>query len=73
MLGFKHGDPHAAVVEQQVFEVPEHALQDGHVDMLAIQVDVAALFAVVARFEHDVDLGPERIEQLHEDIEQLML
>ena len=34
-------DAGAAVVDQQVLEVPEDALQDRHVDVFAVQVGVA--------------------------------
>ena len=38
----EHGDAGAAVVDQQVLEVPEDALQDRQVDVFAVEVGVAA-------------------------------
>ena len=40
---------------KQVFEIPENALQDRHVDVFAIQIGVAVRLLVVAGFENDVD------------------
>ena len=62
----EHGDAGAAVVDQQVFEVPEGALQDRHVDVFAVQVGVAVRFVAVAGFEDDVDHVAQRLDQLHE-------
>ena len=69
----ENGDAGAAVVQQQVFELAQGAFEHGQVDVFAVQIVVSALLAVVAGFEHHVDLIAQRIEQLEEQIEQCLL
>ena len=65
-------DAGAAVVEQQIFEVVQDALQDRQVDVLAIEVLVPAV-AFVAGFQDHVDHRPQRVQQIEEDVEHLDL
>ena len=67
----EHGDSRAAVVEQEVLEFVEDALQHRHVDVFAVEVLVAAGLAVVAGFEDHVDDRAEWIKQFEEGVEQV--
>ena len=51
--------------------VVESALQDHGVHVLAIEVGVRARLGVVARFHDHVDDVAQRVEQVHEDLEQI--
>ena len=71
-VGIQHGNSRAAVVHQQVLVIPEDAFQNGHVDMLAVEVGMALVAMLVARFEDDVDGETERIEQIHESLKHIL-
>ena len=64
----EHGDAGAAVVHEQVFEVPQRALQDRHVDVFAVQIGVAVRFVAVAGFEDHVHHVAQLLDQRHERI-----
>src|ERR1700686_667915 len=51
----ENGNACATVIDQQVLVVPEDAFQHRHVDVLAVQVEVAAPMPIVARFQNHVD------------------
>ena len=61
-LWIKNRDAAAAVVQQQIFEVVQHALQHRHVDGFAIQVFVRHRTTVVACFQNNVGLFAKRIK-----------
>ena len=64
--------PGAAVVQEQRLVVVERALQDHRVHVLAIEVGVRARLGVVARFHDHVDDVAQRVEQVHENLEQVL-
>ena len=53
--GIEHRDAGAAVVHEQIFEIPQRALQDRHVDVFAVEIGVALGFLAVTGFKDDVD------------------
>ena len=63
----------AAVVEQQVLEIQEGALQHRQVDVFAEQVAVRGAFAGVAGLQHQIDDLAERVEQVQEHVEEFFL
>ena len=69
----QHGDARAAVVEQQVLVVAEHALEHRQVDVLAVQVDVAAVLRGCGWFPAPRRPRAQRVEQLQEHVEQLLV
>ena len=60
--GVQDGDAGAAIVEQQLLVVVEHAFEDRHVDAFADKVVVAVVLAVVAGFDDDVHDFAERFD-----------
>lgn len=66
----EHRNPGAAIIEEQVFELVEIALQHGPVDVVPPQVAVPIGFGPVARLQHDMDHFAERLQQREERIEQ---
>src|SRR5262249_17394244 len=69
-VGVKGGETGATVVEEELFEVVEGALEDHCIHMFAIKIGMGAGLALVARFHDDVDLVAEGIEQFHENLEE---
>ncbi len=57
--------------KQERLVVVERALQDHRVHVLAIQIGVRARLGVVARFHDHVDDIAQRIEQVHENVEEV--
>src|ERR1700685_3114901 len=66
--GIEHGNAQAAVVEQQILVIVENALQHRQVDVLAVQVEMAAV-ALVAGFQHQVHFVPQWVQELEEQIQ----
>ena len=58
--------------KQQGLVVVEGALEDHRVHMLAIEVGVPAGLGVVARFHDHVDHLAQRVEQVHENLEEML-
>ena len=55
---------------QQVFVVPEDALEHRHVDVLAVEVLVPVAVVAVAGLHHHVGHRAERVQQVEEDLEE---
>src|SRR5579872_1298181 len=68
----EHGDSRAAVVENHVFEIAESALEDGQVDVLAVEIVMPTVAAFMARLENHVDFVPQGIEQFEKHVEQTL-
>ena len=70
-LRMEDRDPGAAVVEEEILEVPQDALEHRPLDPIAGDLDGGAAVAV-ARFEDDVDRVAERFEEAEEGLEEIL-
>ena len=69
--GADDGNAGAAVMHEKFFKVAAIALEDGQVDLLAMQVLVASAVTLMARFHDDIDHFAERIEQIEKNIKEM--
>jgi hypothetical protein len=70
LLGTQHGDSGAAIIEEQILEVAQVALQDRQVNGFAVKVAMMSAIALMAGFQDDIDDFAERIEHLQEKVEE---
>src|SRR5262249_58156856 len=68
--GGDYGHAGAAVVQEQVFEIAEVALEHQQLNILALQIAVLFPVAVMARLHDHVDRIAERVEPLQKNIEE---
>ena len=69
-LRMEDRDPGAAVVEEEILEVPKHALEHRPLDPFAGVLDGRRAVAV-ARLENDVDGVAERFEKAEKGLEEI--
>ncbi len=69
-VGVQGGQAGTAVVQQQGFVVEQRALEDDRVDVLAVHIRVRSGLGFVTRLHHDINVITQRVEQVHEDVEQ---
>ena len=71
-IGIQHGDAGATVIEEQIFILVKNTSQNGHVDVLTVEVRVALLTGIVTGLQNNIYGLTQWLDHIHEQLKKLV-